>query len=164
MASGPEAVAEARDQYATINQPPPPGGKSLDIQVSGQQFLWRYQYPNQAVSFHEMVVPRDTTVTLTLKANDVIHSWWIPELGGKLDARARLHEQDLVQGDRDRHVQGPVRRAVRQRPLRDDGEGDGRRAGALQGLGRDAEAGDRRRRAEARARSSARQIEAELSQ
>ncbi len=84
--SGPEAVAEARDQYATINQPPPPGGKALDIQVSGQQFLWRYQYPNQAVSFHEMVVPRDTTVTLTLKANDVIHSWWIPALGGKLDA------------------------------------------------------------------------------
>jgi cytochrome c oxidase subunit 2 len=86
VASGPEAVAEARDQYATINQPPPPGGKSLDIQVSGQQFLWRYQYPNQAVSFQEMVVPRDTTVTLTLKANDVIHSWWIPALGGKLDA------------------------------------------------------------------------------
>jgi cytochrome c oxidase subunit 2 len=86
VASGPEAVAEARGQYATINQPPPPGGKSLDIQVSGQQFLWRYQYPNQAVSFQEMVVPRDTTVTLTLKANDVIHSWWIPALGGKLDA------------------------------------------------------------------------------
>jgi cytochrome c oxidase subunit 2 len=86
VSSGPEAVAEARDQFATINQPPPPGGKSLDIQVSGQQYLWRYQYPNQAVAFHNMVVPRDTTVTLTLKANDVIHSWWIPALGGKLDA------------------------------------------------------------------------------
>jgi cytochrome c oxidase subunit 2 len=86
VSSGPEADAEARDQFATINQPPPPGGKSLDIQVSGQQYLWRYQYPNQAVAFHNMVVPRDTTVTLTLKANDVIHSWWIPALGGKLDA------------------------------------------------------------------------------
>ena len=84
--SGPDAVAQASDQFATINQPPPPGGKELDIQVSGQQYLWRYQYPNQAVSFQEMVVPRDTTVVLTLKANDVIHSWWIPELGGKLDA------------------------------------------------------------------------------
>jgi cytochrome c oxidase subunit 2 len=86
VASGPEAVAEARDQFATVNQPPPPGEDALEIQVSGQQYLWRYQYPNQAVSFHEMVVPRDTTVTLVLKANDVIHSWWIPELGGKLDA------------------------------------------------------------------------------
>ncbi len=86
VASGPEAVAEARDQFATINQPPPPGGKALEVQVSGQQYLWRYQYPNQAVSFQEMVVPRDTTVTLTVKANDVIHSWWIPALGGKVDA------------------------------------------------------------------------------
>jgi cytochrome c oxidase subunit 2 len=86
VSSGPDAVAEARDQHATVNQPPPPGGRSLDIQVSGQQYLWRYQYPNQAVSFQEMVVPRNTTVELTLKANDVIHSWWIPKLGGKLDA------------------------------------------------------------------------------
>ena len=85
LPSGPESVAEARGQYADINQPPPPG-KALDIQVSGQQYLWRYQYPNQAVSFQQMVVPRDTTVVLTLKANDVIHSWWIPELGGKVDA------------------------------------------------------------------------------
>ena len=86
LPSGPESVAEARGQYADINQPPPPGGKALEIQVSGQQYLWRYQYPNQAVSFQQMVVPRDTTVILTLKANDVIHSWWIPKLGGKVDA------------------------------------------------------------------------------
>jgi cytochrome c oxidase subunit II len=32
------------------------------------------------------VVPRDQTVLLTIKANDVVHSWWIPELGGKMDA------------------------------------------------------------------------------
>jgi cytochrome c oxidase subunit 2 len=33
-----------------------------------------------------MVVPVDTTVTLEIKAQDVVHSWWIPELGGKMDA------------------------------------------------------------------------------
>src|SRR6185503_5722820 len=38
--SGPGAVAEARGQYAALNQPPPPGGKAIEIQVSGQQFLW----------------------------------------------------------------------------------------------------------------------------
>ena len=86
LPSGPESVAEARGKFADINQPPPPGGESLDIQVSGQQYLWRFQYPNQAVSFQEMVVPRDTTVVLTIKANDVVHSWWIPALGGKVDA------------------------------------------------------------------------------
>ena len=33
-----------------------------------------------------MVVPRDQTVMLKIKANDVVHSWWIPKLGGKMDA------------------------------------------------------------------------------
>jgi cytochrome c oxidase subunit II len=84
--SGPGAVAEARGQYAALNQPPPPGGKGIEIQVSGQQFLWRYQYPNGTFSFQEMVVPRDQTVVLKIKANDVVHSWWIPALGGKQDA------------------------------------------------------------------------------
>ena len=71
----------------------PPSGKSLRIQVNGQQYVWRYTYAdeddnllNNAFSYEEMVVPVDTTVTLEIKAQDVIHSWWIPELGGKMDA------------------------------------------------------------------------------
>jgi cytochrome c oxidase subunit 2 len=84
--SGPAAVAEARGQHAAVNQPAPPDGEALEIQVSGQQYLWRYQYPNGTFSFHELVVPRDQTVILKIKANDVVHSWWIPELGGKQDA------------------------------------------------------------------------------
>jgi cytochrome c oxidase subunit II len=84
--SGPAALAEARTQNASLDQPPPPGGKSLPITVSGQQYIWRYQYPNGAVSFQQMVVPKDVTVILSIKANDVAHSWWIPELGGKFDA------------------------------------------------------------------------------
>src|SRR4051812_6515148 len=83
--SGPDAVAEARGQNASLDQPQPPG-KALQITVSGQQYIWRYQYPNGAVSFQQMVVPKDTTVVLNIKANDVAHSWWIPKLGGKMDA------------------------------------------------------------------------------
>jgi cytochrome c oxidase subunit 2 len=71
----------------------PPNGKSLDIQVNGQQYLWRYTYPdgddntlNNPFSYEELVVPTDTTVTLDIKAQDVAHSWWIPALGGKFDA------------------------------------------------------------------------------
>ena len=85
--SGSPALAEARSQNASLDQPAPPSGtKALRITVSGQQYLWRYQYPNGAVSFQEMVVPVDTTVVLSIKANDVVHSWWIPKLGGKMDA------------------------------------------------------------------------------
>jgi cytochrome c oxidase subunit 2 len=71
----------------------PASGRSLRIQVNGLQYVWRYTYGdgdrnllNNAFSYEEMVVPVDTTVTLEIKAQDVIHSWWIPELGGKMDA------------------------------------------------------------------------------
>jgi cytochrome c oxidase subunit 2 len=71
----------------------PPNGKSLNILVNGQQYLWRYTYPdgddnnlNNVFSYQEMVVPTNTTVTLEIRAQDVAHSWWIPKLGGKFDA------------------------------------------------------------------------------
>jgi cytochrome c oxidase subunit 2 len=85
--SGTPALAQARSETASLDQPPPPRGtKPLEITVSGQQYIWRYQYPNGAVSFQEMVVPVDATVVLSIKSNDVAHSWWIPKLGGKMDA------------------------------------------------------------------------------
>jgi cytochrome c oxidase subunit 2 len=72
----------------------PPNGKSLNICVNGQQYVWRYTYAqncknaplNSVFSYEQMVVPTDTTVTLDINAQDVAHSWWIPKLGGKFDA------------------------------------------------------------------------------
>ena len=58
----------------------------MTIDVNGQQYLWRYDYPGGAFSYYDLVVPTDTTVILNLTASDVIHSWWIPKLGGKMDA------------------------------------------------------------------------------
>ena len=86
--SGPDGLASRR-QFASIDQPKPPagGGPTLNIEVNGRQYLWRYDYPGdeQLYSYYEMVVPTDTTVTLDVTASDVIHSWWIPKLGGKVD-------------------------------------------------------------------------------
>jgi cytochrome c oxidase subunit II len=72
--------------YATVDQPAPPGGGGLTIDVNGQQYLWRYEYPGGAYSYEEMVVPVNTTVILKIVSQDVAHSWWIPKLGGKMDA------------------------------------------------------------------------------
>jgi len=88
-ATGANGLQFASDAlYASTDQPPPPGGKALRIKVDGQQYVWRYQYPgNQNVfAYTEMVVPSDTTVVLEITADDVAHSWWIPRLGGKMDA------------------------------------------------------------------------------
>ncbi len=85
--SGPDGLAQGVE-VASIDQPAPPDGdgKSLTIGVNGQQFLWRYDYPEAGVfSYYELVVPTDTTVVLEITASDVIHSWWIPKLGGKMD-------------------------------------------------------------------------------
>ena len=72
----------------------PPNGKSLNICVNAQQYIWRYTYAqncanaplNSVFSYERMIVPTDTTVTLDIDAQDVAHSWWIPKLGGKFDA------------------------------------------------------------------------------
>ncbi len=71
----------------------PPDGKSLNIDVNGQQYAWRFVYPdgdddrtNNVVAHEEMVVPTGTTVTLDVRSSDVGHAWWIPKLGGKVDA------------------------------------------------------------------------------
>jgi cytochrome c oxidase subunit 2 len=85
--SGPNGIsAGGALLYASVDQPSPPGGKGLTIEVNGQQYLWRYTYPNNAYSYEEMVVPTNTTVILKVVSQDVIHSWWIPKLGGKVDA------------------------------------------------------------------------------
>jgi cytochrome c oxidase subunit II len=71
---------------ASYDQPAPPGGKGITIDVNGQQYIWRYVYPNGAFSYEEMIAPVDTTVIVRIRSQDVAHSWWIPKLGGKFDA------------------------------------------------------------------------------
>jgi len=58
----------------------------LQIETTGQQWLWRYDYPNGAFSYYKLVVPVDTTVELSLVSTDVIHTWDVPELAAKRDA------------------------------------------------------------------------------
>ncbi|HTT29279.1 MAG TPA: cytochrome c oxidase subunit II [Solirubrobacteraceae bacterium] len=81
---------------SSLTQPSPPNGKKLTICVQGRQYIWRYVYgaacvnnpftPKLPYSYQEMVVPAGTVVVLNITAIDVIHSWWVPSLGGKVDA------------------------------------------------------------------------------
>ena len=86
--SGPNGLQASQARFASIDQPAPPNGRPyLKIGVNGQQYLWRFDYPGKRTlfSYHTLVVPVDTTVVLRVTASDVIHSWWIPKLGGKVD-------------------------------------------------------------------------------
>jgi cytochrome c oxidase subunit II len=86
-ASGPAGLASGLE-VASIDQPDPPAGESkpLEIKVNGQQFVWRYEYPNGAFNYYELVAPVNTTVVMKVTTSDVIHSWWIPKMFGKVDA------------------------------------------------------------------------------
>jgi cytochrome c oxidase subunit II len=91
--TGPEGLrasaAVSGSGAAPIGGSTPPASKSanpLRITATGQQWLWRYTYPNGAFSYYRLVVPVDTAVQLDLVTTDVIHGWYVPELGGKFDA------------------------------------------------------------------------------
>jgi len=58
----------------------------LQIEATGQQWLWRYDYPNGAFSYYKLVVPVDTAVDLQLLSTDVVHTWDVADLAGKRDA------------------------------------------------------------------------------
>jgi cytochrome c oxidase subunit II len=60
--------------------------KPLTIKATGQQWLWRYDYPNGAFSYYKLVVPVDTAIELELLSTDVVHTWNVPDLSGKRDA------------------------------------------------------------------------------
>jgi cytochrome c oxidase subunit 2 len=70
----------------TSTPSPSQGANPLQITATGQQWLWRYTYPNGAFSYYELVVPVDTNVQLDLQTTDVVHGWFVPQLGGKFNA------------------------------------------------------------------------------
>ncbi len=72
-----------------IREPMPAAGESgLRIRVEGRQFYWRYVYPNGAIAIDRLRLPVDRVTELAFTAPDfdVIHSWWVPALGGKFDS------------------------------------------------------------------------------
>jgi cytochrome c oxidase subunit 2 len=59
----------------------------LTVQVVGRQWLWEVRYPDQnIITTGEMYVPVNTDIRVELMSEDVIHSFWVPQLGGKKDA------------------------------------------------------------------------------
>jgi cytochrome c oxidase subunit 2 len=62
------------------------GDEHVNVKVEGKQYYWQFTYPNGAISIDSLYAPVGRVVTLDITAEDVIHSWWIPALGGKFDA------------------------------------------------------------------------------
>ncbi|MGZ5312177.1 MAG: cytochrome c oxidase subunit II [Solirubrobacterales bacterium] len=58
---------------------------AMPIEVTAQQFAWKFDYPEQNKTSRELHVPVDQQLELQLRALDVIHSFWVPEWRIKRD-------------------------------------------------------------------------------
>ncbi|MFW6344919.1 MAG: cytochrome c oxidase subunit II [Halomonas sp.] len=104
-------VGMAVPATATLKKMYDPSDADLDVMITGQQWRWRYEYLGEDVAFtsnlgtsrdairgvaardehyllevdEPLVLPVDRKVRFLLTSDDVIHSWWVPDLGFKQD-------------------------------------------------------------------------------
>src|SRR5699024_10990005 len=58
----------------------------INIDVTGNQYWWHYDYQNEEIATsQDMYIPVNTKVYVHLITSDVLHSFWVPSLSGKLD-------------------------------------------------------------------------------
>jgi cytochrome c oxidase subunit II len=79
------------------------GNERLDILVEGRQFYFNYHYPNGVIAVDRLRVPVNAVVVLDVRAPtfDVIHSWWVPALGGKRDMIPGKPNETWFQAERE---------------------------------------------------------------
>lgn len=70
-----------------------PAADAFPVRVTGLQWAWQFEYPevldaqgNPVVSLGEVHLPVGREIGFTITATDVVHSFWVPRLAGKVDA------------------------------------------------------------------------------
>ncbi len=76
------------NSYGTISADQQPGdNNSVIINVTGQQWVWTFAYPqHDGIVSNVLYLPKDKPVYFNITSKDVIHSFWLVELGVKIDA------------------------------------------------------------------------------
>jgi cytochrome c oxidase subunit 2 len=74
-----KSIFEFRVNHAPAN--------AMKIKVIGHQWWWEFQYPDLGITTaSELHLPENTPVVFEITSGDVIHSFWVPQFGGKMDA------------------------------------------------------------------------------
>ena len=80
-----------------------PAPSAMHVKVTGQQWAWSFTYPNPGgkplTSFGTLYIPAGSVVNLDLESKDVIHSWSVPRLSGKLDAVPGKHNTTWIEAN-----------------------------------------------------------------
>jgi cytochrome c oxidase subunit II len=85
----------------------PADDDEITIEVIGHQFWWEVIYPDhEVVTANEIHIPAATPVRFRLISEDVIHSFWIPRLHGKVDMTPGHVTELVVEADEPGHLRG----------------------------------------------------------
>ena len=74
-----------------LDQPPTDQGEILEVTVTGHQWYFEFEYPDadgngkRISTANDLRIPVDRPVSLILESDDVLHSFWVPKLAGKVD-------------------------------------------------------------------------------
>lgn len=90
------AVPTLKGIWYTYDVPAAQKANAFEITVTGNQWWWRFEYPTveatvsgtvkePLVTANELVIPAGRPIRVNLRSNDVIHSFWVPRLAGKVD-------------------------------------------------------------------------------
>jgi cytochrome c oxidase subunit 2 len=83
-------------RFVPTSAPP----EAMVIEVVGRQWSWEVRYPDQGITAtNELHIPVGRRVNLQLRSVDVIHSFWVPELGGKMDLLPERTNTLVLQAD-----------------------------------------------------------------
>jgi len=58
----------------------------MQVEITASQYQWEFHYPESGVTTTELHLPAGRPAALQFRSRDVIHSFWVPEFGGKVDA------------------------------------------------------------------------------
>jgi cytochrome c oxidase subunit 2 len=88
--------------FATQKAPP---DDALVVEVIGHQWWWEFRYPEYGVTTaNELVLPVGRNIDLKMHSADVIHSFWVPRVGGKRDVNPQPRAAPDERGPRSNHL------------------------------------------------------------
>jgi cytochrome c oxidase subunit II len=67
------------------------------IQVTGVQWAWSFKYPNGKSSFTTLTIPAGEVIRLQVTSKDVLHSFWVPRLGGQIYAKPGFQNNGWIE-------------------------------------------------------------------